>query len=162
GQDTTEEIDFLPAGTGGGVNFGWSDVEGTRPFNAGGPPAGAMPPIYEYDHSGGRCSVTGGFVYRGRAIPSLSGTYLFGDNCDCRNGLAQIPGGPRKDTLPAWRITDPAPEAELMSDYREAESQFGVGWNYLASINLIESALGRIQGLSAAGAQGPMQFMPST
>jgi membrane-bound lytic murein transglycosylase B len=49
-----------------------------------------------------------------------------------------------------------------VSHYHEAEAKFGVGWNYLASINLIESALGRIQGLSAAGAQGPMQFMPAT
>src|SRR5205085_11575574 len=79
-----------------------------------------------------------------------------------RNDLALIPGAPLRDTLPAWRIIQPAPQQELLADYREAEAQFGVGWNYLAAINLIESAMGRIQGLSSAGAQGPMQFMPAT
>ena len=307
GQNAVEEIDFQPAGSPAGANFGWSAVEGTQPFNADGPPIDAVAPIYEYDHSGGRCSVTGGVVYRGRAIPSLDGTYLFGDNCegaiqgltrasdgtvevtdlqmqvgglasfgedndgevyvvgvvdgsvsridaasavgatggalpppttapkpvatlsadpvvaadqlvqaeitirdpaaseqdlaaaarlqqlayrrlgrqpelypmiigrappdlqeiirlnlDTRNELAQIPGGVLQDTLPAWRIIAPAPQDELLSHYQEAEAQFGVGWNYLASINLIESALGRIQGFSSAGAQGPMQFMPAT
>jgi soluble lytic murein transglycosylase-like protein len=96
----------------------------------------------------------------GRAPPELQEAIRL--NLDARNELAQIPGGPLKDTLPAWRIIAPAPEQELLNHYREAEAQFGVGWNYLASINLIESALGRIQGLSAAGAQGPMQFMPAT
>ena len=49
-----------------------------------------------------------------------------------------------------------------MGYYRAAESASGVGWNYLAAINLIETAFGRVAGVSTAGAQGPMQFMPST
>jgi soluble lytic murein transglycosylase-like protein len=83
-------------------------------------------------------------------------------NLYARNDLALIPGAPLRDTLPAWRIVAPAPQQELLADYHDAEAQFGVGWNYLAAINLIESAMGRIQGLSSAGAQGPMQFMPAT
>jgi len=306
GQGSIEEVDFLPAGTPGGQNFGWSDVEGTHPFHAARPPAGAVAPIYEYDHSGGRCSITGGYVYRGRAIPALAGTYLFADYCaggisglvraadgtvtvtdlgiaaggltsfgedaagelyvlsrqsglaridavppasggaesapaqpdlpatlasdpavaadqlvaaervlrdpassattldraahlqqlayrrlgrqpeldtmvlgkaaaadaeihdavaanlDARRELAAIVGPPLKDTLPAWRIVEPAPADALLAAYQEAQTRFGVGWNYLAAINLVESAMGRIQGLSSAGAQGPMQFMPST
>jgi membrane-bound lytic murein transglycosylase B len=67
-----------------------------------------------------------------------------------------------KDTLPAWRIEPPVPADELMGYYRAAESESGVGWNYLAAINLIESHFGSIVGLSTAGAQGPMQFLPST
>jgi membrane-bound lytic murein transglycosylase B len=67
-----------------------------------------------------------------------------------------------KDTLPAWRIDAPAPAEELLGDYREAASASGVGWNYLAAINLIETRFGSIDGVSAAGAQGPMQFLPST
>ncbi len=267
-----------------------------------------MPPIYEYDHSGGRCSITGGYVYRGNDIPALQGTYLFADYCDgmihglvrkddgtisvtdlrlaagglmsfgedadgelyvlsaqngveriepatpppdqtttssssqaaaastlpatlsadpataadeliaaehalrdpasspttlddaahlqqlayrslgrqpeldsmilakagpelhdaialnldSRHELAAIPGGPLRDMLPAWRVISPASSDELLADYHEAEAQFGVGWNYLAAINLIESAMGRIQGFSSAGAQGPMQFIQST
>lgn len=67
-----------------------------------------------------------------------------------------------KDTLPAWRIVAPTPAAELMDYYREAEAEFGVGWNYLAAINFVEIAFGRVAGVSTAGAQGPMQFMPAT
>jgi glucose/arabinose dehydrogenase/soluble lytic murein transglycosylase-like protein len=308
GQNAIEEIDFLAAGTAAGQNFGWSDVEGTHPYRAPQPPAGAVAPIYEYDHAGSRCSVTGGYIYRGDAIPALQGTYLFADYCDglihglvraadgsvtvtdlriaaggltsfgedadgelyvlsrqggvqridaaapagqstpeqpasgalappslpsalssdpataadqlvaaeralrdpasssqtldaaahlqqvayrklgrqpeldemilakagpelrdivaanlgARHELAAIPGPPLRDTLPAWRIIQPAPSDELLGYYKEAEAQFGVGWNYLAAINLIETAMGRIQGLSSAGAQGPMQFIPST
>jgi soluble lytic murein transglycosylase-like protein len=66
------------------------------------------------------------------------------------------------DTLPAWRIVDPPPPDELLGYYREAEEKFGVGWSYLAAINLVETGMGRIVGLSTAGAQGPMQFIPST
>jgi hypothetical protein len=49
-----------------------------------------------------------------------------------------------------------------MGYYREAEKAWGVGWNYLAAINLVETAFGRVAGVSPAGAQGPMQFMPAT
>jgi membrane-bound lytic murein transglycosylase B len=66
------------------------------------------------------------------------------------------------DTLPAWRIQPPAPADELLGYYHEAEAATGVGWNYLAAINLIETRFGSIAGLSTAGADGPMQFLPST
>ena len=66
------------------------------------------------------------------------------------------------DELPAWRIVAPAPARTLMRSYREAERRFGVDWEYLAAINLVETAFGRIRGTSVAGAQGPMQFIPTT
>lgn len=66
------------------------------------------------------------------------------------------------DTLPAWRIVRPAPAPDLMRFYRDAEAAYGVGWEYLAAVNLVETAMGRIRGTSVAGAQGPMQFLPST
>ncbi len=81
GQNQWEEIDKVPS-TKGGLNFGWSQLEGTHPFNGGTKPAGAIDPIYEYDHSGGRCAVVGGYVYRGKDIAGLDGTYTFSDNCD--------------------------------------------------------------------------------
>jgi hypothetical protein len=64
--------------------------------------------------------------------------------------------------IPRWRIVKPPPPEELLSFYVEAEGIFGVSWAYLAAINLVETNMGRIQGLSSAGAQGPMQFIPST
>ena len=66
------------------------------------------------------------------------------------------------DELPAWRIVRPAPAPTLRRLYHEAEKRFGVDWNYLAAINFVETGLGRIRGTSVAGAQGPMQFIPST
>ncbi|WP_445167691.1 lytic transglycosylase domain-containing protein [Mycolicibacterium sp. Dal123E01] len=81
-------------------------------------------------------------------------------NVDARRQLAAM-AHPR-DTLPAWSITAPAPGDELLRYYHEAEAVTGVGWNYLAAINLIETRFGSIVGLSTAGADGPMQFLPST
>jgi membrane-bound lytic murein transglycosylase B len=66
------------------------------------------------------------------------------------------------DELPAWRIVAPASARTLLRSYREAERRFGVDWEYLAAINLVETAFGRIRGTSVAGAQGPMQFIPTT
>ena len=65
-------------------------------------------------------------------------------------------------SLPHWKIIAPPTPDTLMGYYREAESAYGIAWQYLAAINLIETNMGRIQGLSSAGAQGPMQFMPAT
>lgn len=71
-------------------------------------------------------------------------------------------GFPSADFIPAWEIVAPAPADDLLRFYQDAESQTGIDWEYLAAINLMETGLGRIQGLSSAGAQGPMQFMPFT
>ena len=84
GQNMWEEIDFLEAGAPGGVNYGWDYREGAHPFE-GTPPAGLelVDPIYEYQHGLG-CSVTGGYVYRGEALPEFRGIYLFSDFCTGR------------------------------------------------------------------------------
>ena len=87
--------------------------------------------------------------------------FAYDRNVDARRQLNSM-APPRPDTLPPWRIVAPAPAEELLGYYREAEAATGVGWNYLAAINLIETRLGSIAGVSTAGAQGPMQFMPQT
>lgn len=69
---------------------------------------------------------------------------------------------PMPKSLPSWHIVAPASIDDLLRYYREAESTFGVPWYYLAAINLVETRMGRIRGDSSAGAQGPMQFIPST
>ena len=80
GQNEWEEVNAVPA-TMAGVNYGWRIMEGTHCYNAalcnGG---GLMTPVLEYNHGQG-CSVTGGFVYRGAAIPELTGHYLYSDYC---------------------------------------------------------------------------------
>lgn len=87
---------------------------------------------------------------------------FFNLNVDARHHLMALNGGDVKDTVPAWRIDPPTPGDELLGYYRAAEAATGVGWNYLAAINMVETDYGRISGVSTAGAQGPMQFMPST
>ncbi|MFE4537415.1 PQQ-dependent sugar dehydrogenase [Streptomyces scopuliridis] len=82
GQSAWEEIDWAPADSEGGENYGWSQMEGNHPFRGGTEPANHVPPVYEYDRNGLGCSVTGGYVYRGDAIPRLKGQYLFSDYCD--------------------------------------------------------------------------------
>jgi membrane-bound lytic murein transglycosylase B len=97
-------------------------------------------------------------ITRPRIPPSLLETY--DRNVDARRQLYAMTEV--KNTVPAWRIVPPAPANALLDYYREAEAASGVGWNYLAAINLIESRFGSIEGDSTAGAQGPMQFLPST
>jgi glucose/arabinose dehydrogenase len=77
GQSAREEIDFQPASSDGGENYGWDRFEGTLPFEGGGLP-GAVRPILDYGREQGG-TVIGGYVYRGTAIPGLQGAYLFGD-----------------------------------------------------------------------------------
>ncbi|HCU94538.1 MAG TPA: lytic transglycosylase [Actinobacteria bacterium] len=64
--------------------------------------------------------------------------------------------------LPPWRIIAAQTPARLQADYQAAQAATGVGWSYLAAINFVETDFGRIIGPSSAGAQGPMQFLPST
>jgi glucose/arabinose dehydrogenase len=83
GQSAVEEIDLVTAaqGAGRGVDFGWSAFEGTDRYNEDQESPNHWPPIFEYRHADGGCSVTGGVVYRGAAIPALQGAYLLGDYC---------------------------------------------------------------------------------
>jgi hypothetical protein len=64
--------------------------------------------------------------------------------------------------LPAWRIIQPEPAENLLSYYRKAEAATGIEWEVLAAVNLVETGMGRIDGISVANAQGPMQFLPTT
>lgn len=81
GQNDWEEIDFVPAGDPGGLNFGWNYYEGNHSYR-GQPPADATltAPVAEYSHAWG-CSVTGCYVYRGSALPEWQGVYFYGDYC---------------------------------------------------------------------------------
>jgi soluble lytic murein transglycosylase-like protein len=99
-------------------------------------------------------------IARSRIPPQLLDIY--DRHIDARHQLDALVGSHPADTLPEWRIEPPAPADELLGYFRKAESATGVGWNYLAAINLIETRFGRVVGLSSAGAHGPMQFMPST
>lgn len=90
GKSSREEVNFRPASSPGGENFGWKVMEASSCFgdavgcSAPMPPCGApglTPPVIEYTHSDGNCAVIGGVVYRGSLVPDLYGHYLYGDHC---------------------------------------------------------------------------------
>jgi glucose/arabinose dehydrogenase len=102
GQNVLEEVDFQEAASAGGENYGWKVMEASACTNDTGgcpivPPVCRSPQLSEpaivYDHNNGRCSVTGGYVYRGTAIDGFAGTYLFGDFCSGEVFLARRGGG---------------------------------------------------------------------
>ena len=78
GQSTEEEVDIIEKGK----NYGWSCREGSLLYNSSHCTGETMvSPVATYQHTNGKCSVTGGYVYRGNEIPALNGTYLYGDLC---------------------------------------------------------------------------------
>jgi glucose/arabinose dehydrogenase len=92
GQYVMEEVDVVAPSRAAGANFGWRRLEGRHHFE-GSPPAGAVPPIYQYNHNSGRCAVVGGHVYRGSQVADLDGAYVFGDVCDGHvRALVRVPG----------------------------------------------------------------------
>ena len=90
GQNAWEEIDLQPAGSRGGLNYGWNAWEGSHCYSGACSVVTAVAPIAEYGHALG-CSVTGGYVYRGARQPALQGIYLFGDYCS--GTIFSVPAG---------------------------------------------------------------------
>ncbi len=87
GQNNWEEVDFQPASSTGGENYGWRCYEGNATYNTSGcgPIGNYVAPVAVYDHTNnGGCSITGGYVYRGSAFPDLYGHYLYTDYCTGR------------------------------------------------------------------------------
>jgi soluble lytic murein transglycosylase-like protein len=81
-------------------------------------------------------------------------------NLAAAGALSVLSTAPRR--LPPWHIIQPPPPNVLLGYYRAAGARFGVPWQDLAAIELTETRMGRVQGVSSAGARGPMQFMPAT
>ncbi len=85
GQSSREEVDYQPAASGGGENYGWRCKEGSLNYNFSGNCSSLtlVAPVAEYDHTLG-CSITGGFVYRGPGNPLMQGVYFYSDYCSGR------------------------------------------------------------------------------
>jgi soluble lytic murein transglycosylase-like protein len=83
------------------------------------------------------------------------------DNVEAGLSLRRL-AGPLPRKLPRWRTAAAQPPQQLLRWYQEAERRFGVEWEVLAAVNLVETGFGRLRNLSSAGARGPMQFIPST
>ena len=97
GQNAIEEINFVPRQSRGIENYGWDLYEGSQRFEDGELSTGRLVfPIFEYNHGQG-CSVTGGYVYRGRARPAERGRYVFGDYCSGTVWSLRVSSGEARD-----------------------------------------------------------------
>jgi uncharacterized repeat protein (TIGR03806 family) len=135
GQDAWEEIDKIVVGG----NYGWRQREGAHCYNpaSGCLTTGLIDPVVEYAHSSGRCSVTGGYVYRGNSLSALRGQYLYGDYC----------------TGEIWAIptatANPAPQLLLDSPYTYMISAFGE--DAAGEIYVVNHSIGIVHRLVASG-----------
>ena len=118
GQNTYEEVDFQPASSMGGENYGWNKMEATHCFPPGAPcsAAGFVLPVAEYAHGGGDCSITGGYIYRGTAQPALNGAYFFADYCTGHFwSLVRSADG-------TWQMTDQLKAGFAISSFAQDEA----------------------------------------
>jgi len=92
GQNQVEEINKIDAPTTTGLNFGWKCYEGNSVYSSCSGTATYTFPIAEYTHTGGACSITGGYVYRGSLYPNLVGKYIFADYCNNKVGYVNEDG----------------------------------------------------------------------
>ncbi len=129
GQNQWEEIDFQPATSTGGENYGWRVMEGTHCFNpsSGCDQSGKVLPIAEYRHANGNCSVTGGYVYRGQRYPGFVGAYFYADYC------TGITWAMSRDDAGRWRNAEVGNAGIQVSSFGEGED----GEVYLAGGNQV-------------------------
>ncbi len=139
GQNRVEEVNVEPASSASGTNWGWRVLEGNECFN----PAdfdvplstcdktGMAPPAVTYNHPGNGCSVTGGYVYRGSAIPSLRGTYLYADFCTGKFWSFRWDGAAAQDAQDITSDINPNTAVKSISSF----GQDGNGELYVTSFN---------------------------
>ncbi len=116
GQNQWEEINFQPASSSGGENYGWNAYEGTHAYSGQPAATDVVMPVLEYRHTNGWCSVTGGYVYRGTQINGLQGTYLYGDWCTGTIWAA------KQDATGDWETTISLESGRSISSFGEDES----------------------------------------
>lgn len=122
GQGEYEEVDFQPANSPGGENYGWNIMEASQCYNSSTcNTTGLVLPVAEYDHSLG-CSITGGYVYRGLAFSAMQGIYFYADFCSGKVWGLQNDGN--------WQIQELLESGLKVSTFGESES----GELYLADL----------------------------
>jgi len=138
GQDRWEEVDVVPAGTLDGRNFGWKIMEGLHCRSGRSCDRNGLTlPVVEYNHKAG-CSITGGFVYRGKALPLLDGAYFYADYCTALVRSFRWRAGSVADAWD-WRATiDPETQLANISSFGEdADGELyivsldGVVWKFV-------------------------------
>ncbi|MCB0083053.1 MAG: PQQ-dependent sugar dehydrogenase, partial [Caldilineaceae bacterium] len=141
GQNRFEEIDFAPASSTGGKNYGWRCYEGNTAYNTTGCAAASTydAPLYAYDRSQGDCSLTAGYVYRGSAFPALNGHFFFSDFCNSQ--IRSISGAPDNVVVTAWNYAAPGNNSSPAS--------FGQDQNGELYVAYLTGGIYRIESVSA-------------
>ncbi len=153
GENATEEINYEPAGRGG-RNYGWRNREGSNMHETSLPPAfePLTDPIFEYGHATGH-SITGGYVYHGSAVPSMSGRYFFGDFVRGRIWSLALTRDPFSGEATASDVREHTAEINASASVRMISS-FGV--DAAGELYVVNYGDGTIVALSAAQAPAPM------
>lgn len=138
GQDTYEEVNFQPASSKGGENYGWNKLEGKHCYPPGASCSASafVAPVAEYAHGRGDCSITGGYVYRGKAQAPLTGAYLFADYCTGRFwALSRAGSG-------AWAQTELIDSGVPISSFGEDEQGelYALGFSNGALYRIVAAA----------------------
>ncbi len=125
GQNAWEEVDYVPRGAAH-LNFGWNAYEGEARYGEESllPGWKLTPPIHVYDHDAG-CSITGGYVYRGKKVADATGRYFFGDYCSARVWSLRVVDGKATDI-----VREPFDVSELSSFGEDANGEL-----YLISLS---------------------------
>ncbi|MBN1563967.1 MAG: PQQ-dependent sugar dehydrogenase [Anaerolineae bacterium] len=116
GQNLWEEVNFQPTDSLGGENYGWNAYEASYVYSGAQPASEVVGPVLEYDHRNGWCSITGGYVYRGEALPGMQGYYLYGDWCTGTIWAA------RQDDTGNWLTEISLESGRRISSFGEDES----------------------------------------
>jgi len=136
GQFAREEVDFQPAASGGGENYGWRLMEGSLCFNppTSCDPGGLTAPIYEYGHTAFPCagSITGGSVYRGTSLPGFNGRYFFADYCSAKIWSFRYDGATLTELTD--RTAELAPGGGLQINVPTAIGEDGLGELYIVDM----------------------------
>jgi hypothetical protein len=138
GQSAAEEVDYQPAASTGGENYGWDIFEGSLCYEplplfpvCPSPPTGYTMPVLEYGHVFFACSITGGFVYQGCRLPDLRGTYFYADLCaDFIRTFQGVSGGMAQNL--ADRTADLAPGGGVTIDTITSFGEDARGELYIA------------------------------
>ncbi len=154
GQGTYEEIDFQPSTSGGGENYGWRLKEGDHcfiPSTGCDTIVGQSDPITEYTHGGTpfRCSITGGYVYRGCAIPDLQGHYFYADYCSAQIWSFRYNGS---------TISDSTQRTSDLGAGTIAVSSFGE--DYYGEIYICSHGNGQVLKIIPQGVPSQCNFVP--
>ncbi len=159
--DAHEAVPFVPARSDA-VRLARQIERAVAVIQDGSAPSGAVRRAAEFQQLAASTLARAPEDFQRKALIHLDPPTVRKVRGDLRAAELLLSMGDPQPRLPRWRIVTPPPPDELVRHYQRAQRRTGVPWHYLAAIHLVETRMGRIRGVSTAGAVGPMQFLPTT